>query len=284
MSGGAADRVDAAHEEAGRAVAPLARSRGLRIAARAGYVVTGLVYLLIGVTAIRMALGAHGGADADQTGAIRLIEAVPGGAIVLWPAAIAFVALALWLAVEGLAASASRRDRGDRARILVVHLAKAAAYAVLAASTIGVLANAEGDAEDAADDTSAQLLGSGPGTALLVVAGLGVIAFGIALAVRGIRRSFARDLDLAAAGGARELIVGVSAVGYVARGIAFALIGATLLLAAALRDPERASGLSGALAAVLEVPFGQPALIAIGIGLIVGGLATGLRARFQRMR
>ena len=51
--------------------------------ARAGYVVSGLLHIIIGYLAIRIALGSGGG-SADQSGALAAVSAKPGGRIALW--------------------------------------------------------------------------------------------------------------------------------------------------------------------------------------------------------
>ncbi|MDT5193584.1 MAG: hypothetical protein QOH20_338, partial [Mycobacterium sp.] len=47
--------------------------------ARGGYVVSGLLHLIIGYLAIRIALG--GGGTADQSGALAALAAKPGGIV-----------------------------------------------------------------------------------------------------------------------------------------------------------------------------------------------------------
>ncbi len=54
--------------------------------ARGGYVVSGLLHLIIGYLAIRIALGVGGG-TADQSGALAALAAKPGGVVALWVAA-----------------------------------------------------------------------------------------------------------------------------------------------------------------------------------------------------
>ena len=278
-----ADRAERAHDRVGRHVAPWADNAVFRGIARAGFIVTGLVYLLIGWVAIRMAIGQGGGESADQQGALKLVEAVPGGAVVLIVACVASFALAAWFVVEGIGSSAGIDDRRERLTELAKHAGKGVMYAVLGGSIIGVLTNSSGDAEAAAQDTSATLMQSWVGTALLVVAALVVVGVGVAFVVIGARRSFEKELDLSSAGRWRRAVVVITAIGYFARGLAFGCIGATLVTAAITRDPSDASGLSGALGAVRDLPFGPVLLAAIGVGLVIGGLALGLRARFQRM-
>ncbi len=81
--------------------------------ARAGFVVNGLLHLIVGYLAIRIALG--DGGTADQTGALATLAAKPGGPVILWFAATALLMLGLWRLVEtALGRSSDRRRRARR--------------------------------------------------------------------------------------------------------------------------------------------------------------------------
>jgi len=65
--------------------------RSWELAARAGYAVSGVLHILIGVLAFRVAFG-NGGEQADQSGALSTISSTPFGAVVLWFSVVAFLA------------------------------------------------------------------------------------------------------------------------------------------------------------------------------------------------
>lgn len=252
-----------------------------RVIARAGFVVTGIVHVLIGWTAVRMGLGAHGDDVADQQGAIRIIEAVPGGIVVLVLGGGACVALATWFLFEGLGGALDLERPRERAIFVAQHVGKGVAYALVAGSVAGVLTDTAATTEEVVARTSSTLLATVVGSILMLLVAVALIGTGVAFVVIGARRSFVRDLDLTRAW--RRPIVGVMVVGYVARGIAFVLMGGTFIAAVVTQDPAEAAGMSGALSSLLELPFGNIALVIVGVGLIVGGLAVALRARVQRM-
>src|SRR5689334_13415060 len=70
-------------------------SAGLEVLARAGFAARGTIYALIGVLAVKLALGA-GGKTTDQTGALRTIAHQPFGKGLLVFAAVGLGGYSLW--------------------------------------------------------------------------------------------------------------------------------------------------------------------------------------------
>lgn len=90
-----------------------ASSRWLEWLARGGFVACGVNYLLIGVLAVQIGVGA-GGEAADASGAMHAVVAYPGGFIALWLVAIGFAGLALWRLAEVAYGQASPERRYGR--------------------------------------------------------------------------------------------------------------------------------------------------------------------------
>jgi hypothetical protein len=90
-----------------------------------------------------------------------------------------------------------------------------------------------------------------------------------------------KALDLAAAPDRWEpLIERIGSVGYVAKGIAFAVSGGLLVYAAATEDVSTATGLDGAMHAIAGVPTGRWLLTAVAVGFAAFGVYALARARF----
>jgi hypothetical protein len=90
-----------------------------------------------------------------------------------------------------------------------------------------------------------------------------------------------KDIDLPAAPDRWEpLIEGIGRVGYVAKGIAFALVGILLWQAAASADVSSATGLDGALVAIAGAAAGPWLLTAIAAGFASFGVYALARARY----
>ena len=97
-----------------------------RTIARTGYVVLGVLHIVIGAIAISVATG--GGGQADQGGAMERIQQSPAGAVLLWAIVLGLLALAAWQIAEAfLARDADPKKKwGHRVKFVgtaVVYLA-----------------------------------------------------------------------------------------------------------------------------------------------------------------
>ena len=108
-------------------------SASLELVARAGLVAYGVVHLLIGWLAVRIAWSASDGKSADSSGALRTLADQPFGKFLLWLVAVGLVALALWQASEAVWGYRNR-ERGERVRKRVTSGAAAVIYAALGVS------------------------------------------------------------------------------------------------------------------------------------------------------
>lgn len=79
----------------------VARRHGFEWLARAGFVARGLIYGIIGVLAIKLAIGA-GGATTNQRGAMEAIANQPFGTVLLILVAIGLAGYSLWRLVHAL--------------------------------------------------------------------------------------------------------------------------------------------------------------------------------------
>ena len=122
------------------------------------------------------------------------------------------------------------------------------------------------------------LLGMPGGRSLVVVAGLGVAGVGVFSIWSGWTRDFL--VDLVRHPGRLVEVMGV--IGFVARGIAFALVGFLFLGAAWTRHADRSTGLDGALRYLQDVPLGCYELAVVSVGLMSFGVYLLTRARHLR--
>ena len=256
------DRTDLNH--AARAAAD---HGALETAARVGYAVNGVMHLLIAWIAVQLAWGSSM-SNADQSGAFGALAANPLGRALLWVFVAGFLGLALWQLTE---AAAPVRDTAAR----VKSLAKAVVYAVLTWSSFGFARGGSSSSGEQTSDATASLMAQPFGAAVVALVGLGVLGVGVYHVVKGWRRTFLRDLD----GHPGTFVVRAGRWGYVAKGVALALVGVLFGVAAVRNDPAEASGLDGALRTLLDAPFGQVLLTLIGLGVAAYGIYCFARAR-----
>jgi len=253
--------------------------------ARVGLTAYGVLHLLIGWLAFRIAWFVQPGTeDADQTGALQTVAGSPGGRVLLWVIGLGMFALSVWQAGEVLRWWTGLLRPGHRLRVAVVCAkcgAKAAVYAVLGVTALFFAVGAGYDAAARFRELTGDALRIPGGAAFVVTVGLGVVAVGVYVLVRGVTGGFMKDVDLDAAPDRIEPVIQrVGSVGYVAKGIAFAVSGGLLVYAAATSDVSTATGLDGAMNAIGAVPTGQWLLTAVALGFAAFGVYALARARY----
>ncbi|RSZ62882.1 DUF1206 domain-containing protein [Corynebacterium hylobatis] len=256
-------------------MAKVADHPALTLLARGGYIVLGLVHILIGWIAVQIATGSGGG-EASNTGALATIAQAPGGQFLLWAAVLCLAALALWRASQ-LFTGEDLKDRAKGGILAVVYLSLAFTTATFARG------GSTSDSETATDVT-ATALAQPWGEIAVMIAGAVVVAVGLYNIWRGATKGFREDLEAGAGSGqVGSAIIIAGMVGYIARGIAFAVLGGLIFWAGWANDPEQAAGLDAALRTLGEQPAGSVLLIVIGVGLALYGLYSIARARYVRM-
>ena len=254
------------------------------VAARVGYVISGLIHLLIGYLIVRIAMGSSG--VADQTGALRTVAMTLGGTVALWATAIALVPLTLWRIAEtilGLHPGEHGRAGEDPQDFRWTNRLKAFGLAVVY-TAVGVTAvqfalgrRKSGAAENAG--LSARLMRSSEGKAVLVAIGVVIVVIGCYFAYKGASRRFCNDLK--SSPGTVVTVLGV--LGYVAEGLVLAGAGALVIVAAVRADPSKATGLDGAVKALEHGPHGTVLVLGAAIGFAAYGCYSFALSRYSRM-
>lgn len=253
-------------------------SRALVVVARAGYAVSGLLHLLIGVIAFQLAFGRGG--EADVSGAVAELAAQPVGPILLWACFGACAALALWQL--GNATLGYRRASDNKPSKRLSAVAQAIVFAGLAATILSFTMGQGKNSRESASDVTVTLMKAPFGIVLLVAIGAGIMITGVVFAVRGFMRTFEKDLALSVKEPTRKLQSGVGVVGYIAKGIALLLVGLLVVIAAVRVQPEQSTGLDGSLRALREQPYGPYLLAAVAVGLIAYGIFLMVKAKTLR--
>lgn len=257
-------------------------SPSLELLARAGLIAYGVVHLLIGWLAMQIAWSGSGSRSADASGALRTLSGQPFGKVLLWLLAVGLVALALWQAAEAIWGH-RHGDRAKRAGKQVRNAARAVLYAGLGVSAARVALGSGSSSSQSQREATAGVLDWPGGRVLVVVAGLIVIGIGVAHLVKAVRKSFLDDLDTASmAPAARRTVTRLGQVGYVAKGVALAVVGGLLTYATVTLDRQR-TGLDGAMQTIAAQPFGKFLLTAVAAGFVAFGAFAMIQSRYRRM-
>jgi|KBSSwiStaDraftv2_1062776.scaffolds.fasta_scaffold569472_2 hypothetical protein len=272
-SGGPADSARAARERA-------VHSSGFEWLSRAGFVARGLIYAIIGVLALKLALG-HGGKLTDQQGALHTVARQPFGKVLLLLVAIGLGGYALWRFVR--AALGHGPEGSDTGFDRVAAFASGLVYLGLCLLAVRILTGSH-KASANPDKTTAGVLGWPAGTWIVGAAGLVLIGVGLYQGYRGLTKDFLADSKTEEMGPrTRRWIGGIGLVGHLARMVVFMLAGTFLVKAAVEYDPHAAVGIDGALAKLLHQPLGPLLLGVVAAGLIAFAVYSFSDARFRRI-
>jgi hypothetical protein len=258
------------------------QTRTFEVLARAGYAARGVVYLLIGVLAIRLAQG-DGGPRPGQQGALRTIADQPFGKWLLVLTAVGLGGYAIWRlsqAFVGYTPEYGKHSASDR----IGALGSGIAYAAFCVLAIDVLRGTAGSSSAKTTSTTAGALQWTGGRELVGAIGLLFIGIAAYQAYLGLSKTFLKYSKTAEMSPAvRSGFTLIGEVGLVARAVAFLLIGLFVLKAAIQYDPKQAVGIDGALARLHQHAYGTPALVVVAIGLVVFGVYSIADARYRKI-
>ena len=253
-------------------------------AAQIGLVARGVVYIVFGLIAFDLATGDHSGKPSSQ-GALTEMAQQPYGTWLL-----GIVALGLFLYAVACALGAIRGRGGKKAgesdtKDRVMDAGRAVVNAGLAVYAVKILmdgrsSSGSGNTESKA---TAMVLDWPGGQVIVAVIGLAIIAAGIAQWRKAYKQKFTEGLALEEASDkTRRVVTKLGIIGYVARGIVFALVGAFLVKAAVDYNPDEAVGVDGALLELAGKGYGPWILGFVGIGTIAFGVWSGVEARYRK--
>jgi hypothetical protein len=286
------DSGPAAHlpQKGKEAIQDAAASPLMETMLRVGYVVRGLIYGVIGLLAVRVALG-DGGQITDPQGAIAALGQSPLGAALLWFILIGLVGYGLWGFIRAIT---DPLHKGKDAKGIATRLGYAASgvtYFLLALATYGLISASASAAQNGAQtaqtqETTARLLSQPWGAVVVGLAGLVVIGVGAMQIMKGLKGDFDQQFNAYAISPQQHrIITQLGRFGTAARGLVFALIGVFLLLTAINNDPSQAKGIDGVLASLLQQPYGPALLLVVALGLMAFGAysaMSGFWLRFKR--
>jgi hypothetical protein len=262
---------------------PAARASG-----RIGLAARGVLYVVMGILAIRLASGERD-ERADKSGALALVARQPFGKVLLVVLACGFGAYALWMVVRVFAVD----DDGDRNTAKAwgkraAYVARIAIYCALAFSAVDALSRSAGttkkESSQQEKEWTARVLEWPFGRFLVVAAGVAIVAGGLAYFYRGFTQKWREHLDLARTSPrTRKAVVATGLAGWIGRGVVFSLVGVFVVRAAVQFDEKDAVGLDGALRELADGTLGRWLMVLGAVGLLAFGCYSLLEARYRRV-
>ena len=250
--------------------------------ARVGLAARGLVYVLISILAFQIAF-VDRAKEADQRGAFQTLAQNGFGKAVLWIVIIGFLGYAIWQASEAAWGHQNERDGRKRTMSRIESAVKAVIYVGLAVVAFRVVTGSSKGGQGGEAFTAKVLKMTG-GQFIVALAGVVIVAAAVVVAWRGLRTKFEEHLELWRLGSkARSAIINLGRIGYVARGIVFALAGILVVVAALTFDPQKARGLDAALRQLAAQPYGPWLLSLAALGLLCFGVYSFAEARYRRL-
>jgi Domain of Unknown Function (DUF1206) len=266
---------------AGAAGNSFVQSRAFEGLSRAGFVARGLIYGIIGILALKLALG-HGGKLTNQQGAMRTVAHQPFGTLLLVVLAVGLGGYALWRFVRAAIGHGpeGRDDPIDR----VAALASGIVYGGMCVLAVEILLGAHGRGSASPKRATAGVLGWSHGNWLVGIAGAVMIGVALYQGYRGISKKFLDDSKTSEMGPHVKVAIGwLGTIGHLARMVVFGLVGIFLIKAAIDFNARDAVGLDGALAKIVHRSYGPLALGVVAAGLVAFALYSLTDARYRKI-
>ncbi|MFB7463467.1 DUF1206 domain-containing protein [Streptomyces sp. NPDC056224] len=256
---------------------------GREVLARCGLVTRGVLYMLVGVLAVRVAFG-DGGQEADRKGALQELAGKPLGGVLVWAVGIGLVCMMLWRLSEAVFGAAG--SDGDKAGKRLASAARTVFYGAAAFSVLSFAAGSGGQpsGDEQSRDMTARAMELPGGPWWVGAAGAAIAVGGVVIAVQAARRTFREHLAMDRTPEAvRNAVEFLGVTGGVARGAVFAAAGAFVVYAAVRYDPAQAKGVDDTLRTFTQTPAGPWLLVVVAAGLVLFGLFSWALAVWRRV-
>jgi uncharacterized protein DUF1206 len=259
-----------------------ADSKPLEYLARGGFICYGIIHLLFAWIALQVAFGSSN-EESDQSGALQSLAGNGWGKALLVVIIIGMVALAIWQGFAAVIGVSGERTAGAIAERVVAGI-RAFLYVYLAWLAFNVIRGAKASIADNQQNHSAGLMSHSGGRWLVGLIGLVVLGVGIGIAVYGAMRKFEKRLNTQQMNeSVRKSTRRLGMAGYAAKGVAYAIAGVLVVVAAVTYDPDKARGLDAALKTLAGHPWGVWLLVLIGLGIAAFGVFCFSQAKYRKV-
>lgn len=229
----------------------------------------GLVHVLLAALTAQVVLG-DSGERTDQKGAVSTLAQTSIGPVLLWVLAIGLFAFAGWqliMAVSGYGWVTKKRKRAYRKSGSV---GRAITGTVIGIAAIGyATGSSQSSSTEQSQTWTARVLALPFGQVLVGAVALFVLGLGVAVARKGVKRSFEDDLNMSELPhGTRLWVERLGRIGWIGKGASYVLIGILVAFAAINANPAESGGMDKALHTLAAQPYGLIALAVIAVGFL----------------
>ena len=248
---------------------------------RLGYLAKALVYILIGVLALKVAAGVRGGRITDQGGALYVVLGQPMGKWLLLLVAIGLLAYSAWQLVRAMVGRRGRVKAVWWKRALVA--VRAFVYGAIGVQAMRLALGLRGG-HSGPEPLVRETLRWPGGEWVILIVGLGVGWYGIVQIADAYRGRLEPDLDAATLRRcAGEWALRAAEGGIAARGLLLAVLGLGLVRAAMKHRASEAGGLDASMVLLNTLPQGTFLLAAAAAGVLAYGVYQLLHARYAQL-
>jgi hypothetical protein len=253
-------------------------------AARFGYGTKGVLYIVVGALAMRVAVGLGGEIEGPDE-ALATIGEQPFGIVLLIIAALGFFGYAIWRFVQTWV---DPDDAGNgvmgiltRFSYVVIGLI----YIYFGVQSVRILTgndNNESNGNEQAEHWTGWLLAQPYGPWLVGAMGIGIVIGGLYQIYYGLAVQFEYKLDESEMSDREKFwTIRSGQAGFISWGVIFLVIGGFLIRGAVRYDPDDAMDMVEALEKILMQPYGPWLLGGVAAGLILYGLFHLILSRYR---
>ena len=273
-------------KEAEEVAEEVVRHPYIRSLSKLGFYTKGIVFIVIGISAVLLASGLRGGRIADPIGAMAAIAEYSFGRVLLIILAAGAIGHGLWNVLRGFA---DVDDLGGGVFAMIqrgLSVGIGIFYFILAATAINIVMSDRVPVENGEGEQYVTwvFLSIPLGALVILIISIGFFAAAGSECYSGLTGKFLnsyRSWQLSPV--AEKIVLTLGVISFVTRSVLYVLIGYFFFLAANLNDPYQAEGIDGALLALAKSRFGGILLFASGFGLVCHGILAFFEAKYRRI-
>jgi hypothetical protein len=258
----------------------------IRWLARVGFLVKGVLYMVIGALALQVAAKA-GGRVTGTSGALTTVLGQPFGRTLLLVVVVGLLGYAAWRILQGLFDPDRLGNNWRGLAIRASFMARGALHAVLGWQAFRLYRGLSAASGTSEREVATEAFRWPLGDWLVVLAGLGLIGFAVQQMYAAITCRLERNLDVEEMRReAGEWAVGLSRFGVAARAVVFALLGWAIVVAGWFRDPSEVGTTASSFRTLAAQPggLGRWLLGVTAAGFVAYGFYEIIHARYLHIR